>query len=160
VAIVYRDLLQHARRGLQASGTGRRGLGRRLAAFLAAGRPAGAERPRAAHSCLACRVEGEAETRYRSTLVEHLGESDVQARLAASAGLCLPHLGRTLGSDAPADGLNWLRQDSIDRLDSLVGELDEYIRKHDYRFRSEPWGEERDAPHRAVERAVGRPDAD
>ena len=160
VAIVYRDLLQHALRGLQASGTGQRGLGRRLASFLAAGRPAEAERPRAAHSCLACRVESEAEARYRSTLVEHLGELDVRARLAASDGLCLPHLGRSLSSDGPAEDLDWLRQDTLSRLNGLVGELDEYIRKHDYRFRSESWGEERDAPRRAIERAVGRPRLD
>jgi hypothetical protein len=160
VAIVYRDLLQQALRGLQGTLSGRLGLGRRLASLLTAGRTREAERSRVSQSCLACRAESEAEARYRSTLLEHLGEPDVRARLAASAGLCLPHLGRSLGSDGSAEDLDWLRQDTIDRLNGLVNELDEYIRKHDYRFRAEPWGEERDAPRRAVERAVGRPRLD
>lgn len=156
VAIVYRDLLHHARIGLK---SGRRsaggGLGRRLARLLAGGRePAPDGRP-PAHPCSACRAEAEAETRYRSTLLEHLGEADVRERYAAAGGLCLPHLGRSLEAGPSVEDLAWLRRDAETRLGSLVAELDEYIRKHDYRFRRESWGDERDAPQRGVERAVG-----
>ena len=51
----------------------------------------------------------------------------------------------------------WLRRETIRRLDHHLSELDEYIRKHDYRFRHEGLEAEREAPLRAVERAVGRP---
>jgi len=44
------------------------------------------------------------------------------------------------------------------RLGALVGELDEYIRKHDYRFRHEGFGGEEDSPRRAISRAVGEDD--
>jgi hypothetical protein len=37
----------------------------------------------------------------------------------------------------------------------LEAELAEYVRKHDYRFRGEPFGDERDAPARALARFVG-----
>jgi hypothetical protein len=157
VAIIYRDLLHHALVGLKAGRQVGGGLGRRLAGLLAGGRaaePAGRQR---AHRCSACRFEAEAEERFRSTLLEHLAEADVRRRYAESAGLCLPHLARGLESGGRAEDLAWLRQDAAERLGAIVAELDEYIRKHDYRFRKEGWGEERDAPRRAVERAVGRP---
>jgi hypothetical protein len=37
----------------------------------------------------------------------------------------------------------------------LVDHLDEFIRKSDYRFRDEAWGEERDAWLRAIAALVG-----
>ena len=48
-----------------------------------------------------------------------------------------------------------LRPDAEQRLRGLIGELDEYIRKHDYRFRHEGFGDEKDAPERAVARLAG-----
>jgi hypothetical protein len=155
VAIVYRDLLAHALRELESSRASGRGLARRLGSLLAAGRATEPAKHRVAQPCLACGIETDAEWRYRSTLLDHLGEADLRQRLRTSAGLCLPHLGRGLLSEGRGQDLAWLRQDAASRLRTLVGELDEYIRKHDYRFRRETWGEERDAPRRAVERAVG-----
>ena len=38
---------------------------------------------------------------------------------------------------------------------AIVGDLDEYIRKHDYRFHEAVWDGAEDTPERAVERAVG-----
>jgi hypothetical protein len=44
-------------------------------------------------------------------------------------------------------------------LGTIVAELDEYIKKHDYRFTTPVWNGGEDTPERAVERAVGhRPD--
>jgi uncharacterized protein DUF6062 len=156
VAIIYRDLLNHASGGVKASGglIGG-GLGRRLGRLLPGGRRG--ERPGSApvRPCTACRYEDDAELRYRSTLLEHLGAADVRQRFARSDGLCLPHLTRALEAGRRGEDLAFLREDAIRRLGSLVGELDEYIRKHDYRFRHEGFGSEEDSPRRAVERAVG-----
>ena len=163
VAIVYRDLLHHALAGLQ-MGYGRAPLGTRgpvarpgfFASLLTRmKRPARSHGPARGRFCLACRLQGEAEARYRSTLLEHLGEVDVRQRYASSQGLCLPHLRRGLRAGGRAEDLDWLRQDAVTRLDSLVGQLGEFIRKHDYRYRKESWGEEQDSPEKAVERAVG-----
>lgn len=43
----------------------------------------------------------------------------------------------------------------IDKLTLLSSELGEYLRKHDYRFSHEAYGEERDAFIRATEILVG-----
>jgi hypothetical protein len=164
VAIVYRDLLHHTLAALQLGfpeeGPGGRGsaarLGRRLASLLTrTTRPIRHHGPAGRQPCLACRFEAEAEARYRSTLLEHLAEVDVRQRYASSQGLCLPHLKRCLRAGGRAEDLDWLRQDAADRMGSLLNELDEFIRKHDYRYGKESWGEERDAPRQAVERAVG-----
>jgi hypothetical protein len=40
-------------------------------------------------------------------------------------------------------------------LSTIVDQLDEYIRKHDYRFQTSVWDGGEDTPERAVERAVG-----
>jgi hypothetical protein len=43
----------------------------------------------------------------------------------------------------------------IDKLTALSFEVGEYLRKHDYRFSHEPYGEERDSFIRATEMLVG-----
>ena len=156
VAIIYRDLLNHATGGVKASGglvSG--GLLRRLGRFLPGTKTGERNGPAAPRPCTACRYEADAELRYRSTLLEHLAAADVRERYTASAGLCLPHLSRALEAGGRGEDLAFLRDDASRRLSSLVGELDEYIRKHDYRFRHEGFASEEDSPRRAVERAVG-----
>jgi hypothetical protein len=99
-----------------------------------------------------------AEQRYRAALLEHLAADDVQARYATSEGLCFEHLGRAL--EAAGSTARFLRQDMVRRLDRQLAELDEYIRKHDYRFRHEGLDAEREAPRQAVRRVVGNNSAD
>jgi hypothetical protein len=43
-----------------------------------------------------------------------------------------------------------LRRREAQRLAALQAELEEIVRKNDYRFRGEPWGPERDAWLRAL----------
>lgn len=154
VAIVYRDLLHHAlERGLGGGGTfDVGGLGRRLGRLIGAGK-AHSTAPTAA--CRSCRFERDAEERYGGAFVDQLGDAEVRERYARSPGFCLPHLSRALTRDARAADRAWLRTDAEQRLRGLIGELDEYIRKHDYRFRHEGFGEEKDAPERAVARVAG-----
>jgi hypothetical protein len=156
VAIIYRDLVQQARERLAAGGPRLSGgVGRSLGRLLGGGRGAAHRSTRAEAGCAACRVEAEAEARYRGTLLEHLGEAELRQRFAASSGLCQPHLARALASGGRGADRAWLEADAARRLDGLVAELDEYIRKHDYRFRQEGFGAEENAPQRAVERIVG-----
>ena len=154
VAIVYRDLLHHAlERGLGGGGAfDRGGLGRRLGRLLGAGKAA---HPAPTATCAACRFERDAEERYGGALLEHLMDADVRERYARSPGFCLPHLSRALTREGPAADRAWLRTDAERRLRGLISELDEYIRKHDYRFRQEGFGDEKDAPERAVARLAG-----
>jgi hypothetical protein len=83
------------------------------------------------------------------------------AAYESSDGLCLPHFrqaltqvrdGRVFEALVNAQRAIWGR---------LVGQLGEFIRKSDHRFRGESWGEERDAWLRAIAALAGaRPDRD
>src|SRR5205823_3790116 len=78
-----------------------------------------------------------------------------QERYEAADGLCLPHLEETL-TRANDRAEAFLLQSTGRKLDPLLDDLDEFIRKHDYRFRHEGWqGREAEAPTRAVRLAAG-----
>lgn len=148
-AIVYRDVLVNAARRLERRGGGPRG---RLAGFLGKPEPAPTVGPDA-RRCPACRVLTEAEERHLATLRGRLTDPAIRERYRAADGLCLPHLDRALRADD--DGAHLLAVAAVEQLGALVDDLDEYIRKHDYRFRTEVWQGEDNTPARAVERAVG-----
>ena len=74
----------------------------------------------------------------------------------ASDGLCLPHFRDVLAQPAPgpAPALLVAAQRAIwSRLD---GELEEFLRKSDYRFQKEPFGAERDSRQRAISAVSGQ----
>lgn len=62
----------------------------------------------------------------------------------------------TFGTNA-VDWEERIRFDRLrdERLARLRAELREFIRKNDYRFRDEPWGDEKTAPQRAVAKLGG-----
>jgi hypothetical protein len=148
-AIVYRDVLNTARKRLAGSnGT----LGRsRLAALFSGGR---ARRdPRSLPPCPGCEVEAEADERYLSVVRKRLREPAVREKYQAGDGLCLPHIDQALQADD--DGARVLAEASVEMLGTIVADLDEYIKKHDYRFHNPVWDGGEDTPERAVQRAVG-----
>jgi len=78
---------------------------------------------------------------------------------AASDGLCLPHLRLALDA-APNDRVfRALRARALQTQETMIAQLNETIRKHDYRFRHEPAGEEKGSPQRAVDHVAGGLDA-
>src|SRR5215208_4426372 len=91
-AIVYRDVLNTARKRIAAGGGGR---GRsRLAAFFGQGGGGRTARPDplAGLACPSCEAEAEAEQRYLATLRNRLLDPAVRAKYQAGDGLCLPHI--------------------------------------------------------------------
>jgi len=146
-AIVYRDVLVNAARRIAQAPRGS-GIGELLGRTPRRQAVAGDRR-----RCPACRIQGEATERHLQTLRARLADVEVQAHYRAGGGLCLPHLERALEWDD--DGARFLADAAAAGLGTLIDELDRYIRKHDYRFRGEPWEGEEDAPARAIERAVG-----
>jgi hypothetical protein len=106
------------------------------------------------HSCLVESKRTDVEIRWATSLAEVIQVPAVQAAFRRSPGLCLPHLIQALRCTDPT-GSKILARLEAERIAALVGELDEYIRKHDYRFREEPWGQEVTSPRRAVELMVG-----
>jgi len=142
-ALIYRDVLRAGLEDLQGGGS-RGGLLRGL--FGARGGTA---------DCPACRVQEEAEARYVEVLVALIA-SDAQARqaLERSQGLCRRHTSAALRMGGP--GADYVRQNTQKTIAALVRELDEVIRKEDYRFRDEPrTASERSAPARAIGWAAG-----
>ncbi|MCS7350902.1 DUF6062 family protein [Thermoflexus sp.] len=103
--------------------------------------------------CRVCRLGEDTAQAYGEWLIEGLGEADVRASYEASDGLCLPHLRMALGRArvrAP-EVFGWLAGDAARRLQRLLGDLREYIRKHDWNYRDETMRpEERQAWIRAV----------
>ena len=109
--------------------------------------------------CPACRIEENTLERIIDSLVAALRDPDFVGEFQQSNGLCLPHLKRLLPK------LDQKRQVVVlghqrARMESLKGELAEFIRKCDYHFRDEVIGKEGDSYKRAADMIKGkhRPD--
>jgi hypothetical protein len=139
-ALIYRDVLQSAMHELESRGDLLRSFARR------------GQRER---GCPACRTQSEAEARYVETLLALVADdAGARSALEASDGLCRRHalaavrLGRA--------GSEHVAQRTRQVVEALVHDLDEIIRKEDYRFRHEARTEdERTAPARAIGWAAG-----
>ena len=111
-------------------------------------------------ACPACEWIEKMESLYLGVLLEHLlGEDGLLAAYEASDGLCLPHFRQALAQVRDERAFEALVGAQRTIWERLVGDLSEFIRKNDYRFRHETWGEERDAWLRAIAALSGaRPD--
>jgi hypothetical protein len=149
-AIVYRDVINTLAKVLEAPE--KRSL---LGGRGPLGKGALAQRLAATEPCPACSLEEDAVRRAIKTLLKHIDDPDVAQSYAATGGLCLPHFTATLAHSngtASQSLSNW--QAAAFR--RLRDELDELIRKHDYRFSSEAITEhEAVAWTRAVAAVVG-----
>lgn len=153
VAIVSRDILRAMTAELEsASGDSGRGwlkgrLGARAGTQLAA-----KIEPQAA--CPMCRARPQIEEPLIIGLLRNLGDPAFDAAFTASGGLCREHLAATLRAADPA-ATRLLAQAQAARWRSIEAELDEFIRKHDYRFNEEIMDIERDVWLRALRLASG-----
>ncbi len=98
------------------------------------------------------------EASYLKTLLDFLAELEFARNFERSFGLCLPHLILAVEQDRDHPYLGILLDLEVKKLKDLRGELKEFIRKHDYRFASEPMGEEGTSWRRAIELFTGKPD--
>jgi hypothetical protein len=105
--------------------------------------------------CPACAILVETETRLLRTLLIGLGEVEFRDAYDGSDGLCVPHLRTGLADSPHQKAFDSLKQRAIGAQETLLTLLDESIRKHDYRFRHEPAGEESGSAARAVSYVAG-----
>lgn len=160
-AVIYHHLLTSALERVTADAAGHqpRGWWRRLSR-RATGQPDGflslvawwnTRTP-----CPLCTRSRHAERDHLTALLRFLQETEFSEGLRASAGLCLPHLCRTMaiGRDHPSLPVLLSIQDA--RWSALAAELEEFIRKNDYRFATEPVGQEGDSWRRALDALAGR----
>ena len=106
--------------------------------------------------CPVCEHRDKTTRNILSTLVKELQMPEMSSALQASEGLCLPHLRLALEYVRDASVCETLLTTQREKLESLLTELDEFIRKNDYQFAGEGFGKEGDAWLRAVGMVVGR----
>lgn len=146
-ALIYRDVLGATLRELDGSAPNA-ARGGRLRGLLA--------RPRSqAGACPACRAQAEAEERYMDALLALIAaDASVREVFAASDGVCRRHTLAALRSGR--EGAQVVADRVREAIEALLVDLDEVIRKEDYRFRHEARSEaERTAPARAITWAAG-----
>ena len=94
-------------------------------------------------------IRDETESRLLKTLLKGLSDDAFVTAYAASDGLCLPHLRLALDNASNERVFRELRARALQTEEQLIAHLNDTIRKHDYRFRHEPAGEEKGSPERA-----------
>ena len=141
-ALIYRDVLRAALRDLEAPPS-REGLLRGILSPPRHGRR---------NQCPACRAQLQAEERYLEALLAVV--SAEPGLLDASEGACRRHTLAALRIGG--SGAELVAGRTRRAVEAVLRDLDEVIRKEDYRFRDEPRTEgERSAPSRAVTWVVG-----
>jgi hypothetical protein len=108
--------------------------------------------------CPACEIILEHERHALETILNFLAEADFARRFESSAALCVIHTKRLAEAHGSHPQLPLLIAMQRRKYAQLVGELEEFCRKHDYRFSHEPWGAEADSWLRAIELLAGKPD--
>lgn len=87
--------------------------------------------------CPACEVGAGAVERFADVLLNDLKDPVVQHLLRDCGGLCLPHLRMTLRQKRARRSASTLIDVHREAWSALMKELEEFIRKNDYRFREE-----------------------
>jgi len=105
--------------------------------------------------CLACQTREDAEEIYIHVLLEHINDPEITEGFSRSGSLCLPHFRRVLQQVRDEATARRLIAMQLGAWEQLLAELDEFIRKQDYRFRDEGLGAEGDSWIRAVARVSG-----
>lgn len=166
IAILHRDLLNTVRKQLDDSEFDKT-QGKRLRSFVAdvisqdetpSSDARSARYIQTKAPCPACRDRDKIEKLALKSLIDALNkeDADMLAALESSDGLCLPHLRRALEAARNEQVFATLVNITNAQLSGLIQELDEFIRKNDYRFRDEKITErERGSWRRALDRLVG-----
>jgi hypothetical protein len=107
--------------------------------------------------CPACVRKKEMGDLAITAVVDTLAEQDERmiAALKKSDGLCFPHLRQSLDTALNQFTFDVLVQIHQGKLTALIAELDEFIRKNDYRFQHEGFGDESDSWRRAMNQMAG-----
>ena len=156
-ANIYRDVVRVIRDDLQARSHHAHALGDLvLSLFGDRGEDENAEyliRPTA--SCPICEVLAETEQRLIKTLIHGLADAGFRDAYNASPGLCIPHVHLALPAATTQVAYETVKIHALRTEETLIAQLSEIIRKHDYRYMHEPSGEEKGAATRAVAHVAG-----
>lgn len=106
-------------------------------------------------NCSLCDYRQDHERMVISVLLFGLKKPEFAIAYDQSTGLCVPHLRVAMLASSDQATFELLRNRALDEEQRLSAQLKEIIRKHDYRYRDEPSGEERGATERAVRHVAG-----
>lgn len=155
VALIYRDIIRTMAERLE-RGEYRpspslldRLLGREHGAAGAAESLGRGER------CPACVIAEQSENTYLDLMLAHIADDTLYRAYAGGEGLCLAHLIGALGRTSDAEAFRRLVEPQVARYRAMLHDLDEFIRKHDHRFKGEKFGEEGDVWLRAMNAVLG-----
>lgn len=115
------------------------------------------ERGDRAADCPACRVQQECRQRHINALIDWIDDPDVQEALRAGNGCCFRHLPAVLDAAKDPAALKLLLDVQRAAVGTLLRDLEEFQRKHDYRFSGERYGSESDSWSRAIRAIAGEP---
>jgi len=136
IAIIYQDVITHVLRGLESNADLKKAL-------------------IPSDSCIVCGHQDKTSQRVLSGLVKGLDDPKMADALQSSDGLCIPHLKKAFESIHESETSKLLLLVHREKLENLRNELQEFIRKNDYRFREEGFGAEGNSWKRAVEKLIG-----
>lgn len=106
--------------------------------------------------CPICAQVGYSEETYLTICLQFVTDPDFQRSFESSFGLCLPHLYMAASLEPDHPNLPALLQQQIAKMEAIKGDLQEFIRKQDYRFRNELVGGEGTAWQRSIELLTGK----
>jgi len=86
--------------------------------------------------CPLCRLQQDLEAYAVQLIADYCHDSEFQNAYELSAGVCLPHL-KGLLQLLDTDARNFITHSHQKKLGTLLMHLQEFIRKHDYRFSRE-----------------------
>jgi hypothetical protein len=92
--------------------------------------------------CAACSWQFETERLLANTVAENLRDPEFRQGVQASSGFCLPHFRQVINRVDTEEDFNLLRDQMLQQESTLLADLAEIIRKHDYRYTSEAPGAE------------------
>lgn len=138
-------------------------LGGKARSAEAAVREGAAELGKITDSCLMCETIEENMRRYLHTFLHlYQNDSDFRSRFSSGKGLCLPHTGRLLEAAAEelapkelGELVSVLTRTEKANLDRIQEEISWFIKKFDYRYEKESWGNSKDAVERTVNKVRG-----
>jgi len=108
-----------------------------------------------AECCPACRTQFECRKRYASILVGGLADKEMHSAYSSGSGLCVPHFLYALKETRDTEIYRFLVAQERIKIGALLHDLQEFYRKHDYRFSHESFGKESDSWLRAIKLIVG-----
>jgi len=106
--------------------------------------------------CPACGIEAETAADCAHTFSISLRDTAMRKAYDACPGLCVRHFLLMFEKTRDRQSREYLLRLQERNLQDLVRELEEFCRKHDYRFAGEPYEKERNSWLRAVRIMTGR----